>query len=365
MLWPFPSPERAVAASLRHPRKRPPVHEGGDNVGTSGARLRETLCTSCARRNLSENFPETPCAPWRNRHRTTPPQSETAGQPEATPDGGELGDQPTERPGEERRGIRTARRRPTSGQPGTAAQRETAAATGTTSSSAGAEHDGGPPGATWDGGAAGDRGGDGHVGVRGTSRKAKQVRGATRAGGAGDRADGAPAGPTSAAPSATTRSAEGDLRRRRSGRPRRRRGRAGSSVHADDERRAIGATRRRRSGRPRCRRARRTRRRPPMRSADRLGRPGSGAKRGQPRDATRSDGRTAAQKVDLAVGATRPQAGRMCIAGPLDLIHRGAPHHVPVCQAQAPQPASDTARVCDLPHTARMRARPGALTVPA
>jgi len=131
MLWPFPSPERAVAASLRHPRKRPPVHEGGDNVGTSGARLRETLCTSCARRNLSENFPETPCAPWRNRHRTTPPQSETAGQPEATPDGGELGDQPTERPGEERRGIRTARRRPTSGQPGTAAQRETAAATGT------------------------------------------------------------------------------------------------------------------------------------------------------------------------------------------------------------------------------------------
>ena len=147
---------------------------------------------------------------------------------------------------------------------------------------------------------------------------------------------------------------EGNLRRRRSGRPRRRRDRAGSSVHADDERRAIGATRRRCSGRPRHRRAWRTRRLPPMRSAGRLGQPGIGAKGGQPPDATRSDGRTAAQTVDLAVGATRPQADRTCNAGPLDLIHRGAPHHVPVCQRLRPTGASDTSGAsacrCDADH---------------
>lgn len=31
-------------------------------------------------------------------------------------------------------------------------------------------------------------------------------------------------------------------------------------------------------------------------------------------------------------------------AGPLDLIHRGAPHHVPVCQGERPSRASDTAQ---------------------
>ena len=82
---------------------------------------------------------------------------------------------------------------PPRGNLGTAAQRETAATTGTTRSGAGAEHDGGPPG-----GDSGRRrsGRPRRRRVRASarqSRKAKQVRGATRAGGAGDRADGAQA----------------------------------------------------------------------------------------------------------------------------------------------------------------------------
>ena len=226
----------------------------------------------------------------------------------------------------------------------------------------------GHPEETPDGGAAGDRGGDGPAGMRGSRGRRSRCAGQP---GPAER-ETAPTvhrpTPTSTAPSTTTGPAEGDLRRRRSGRPRRRRGRAGSSVHADDERRAIGATRRRRSGRPWCRRAWRTRRRPLMRSAGRLGQPGVGAKRGQPQDATRSDGRTAARKVDLAVGATRPQADRTCKRGaPRSHTSRGPAPCSSLPSADAAARERHGFPRCDLPHATgtRMRAPARRRTVPA
>jgi hypothetical protein len=394
-----PRPEQSTS-----PLGAPPVHGSGDNVGTSGARRPHVLCTSCGWTIFFRNFAETPCAACGNRRRTTPPQSETAGRPEATP-----APRRTGRP--DPRGARRGAPRDAEhdgGRAGGDSRTEQDRATGPARSPApreAAEHDDEPP--------RGDLGrrAAGRPAARRARRRARQPRkgrqadGPPAVGAVGDRSGGAedqlPAGhlgqhhaehrahrrATSDADAAGDRSGDGARRATRGAAPRRCTRPTGGRPPTAAQRATAATTgqgtqgevRRRRQtagpfGRPTAAdratgpasRPRRSHRRPPMRSADRLGRPSTGAQRGRPRDATRSDGRTAAQKVDLAVGATRPQADRMCNAGPLDLIHRGAPHRlrdgerrrVPVCQRVARLPASDTARRCEAHHAWAAGAHP-------
>ena len=234
------------------------------------------------------------------RRGATRTPSETAGQPEETPDGGELGDQPTERPGEERRGPPSTRvghrrqlrrRRPgrpgrrRAGRSGRQSRKAKQAAGQPVADDAGNRSVSGPAlshldstehdhrvrrRATSDDDAAGDRGGDGTgQGVRCTPTTNVGPSGQPGGGEAGNRSADGPGG-------------------RGGGRRCDRRAGWGNPAAA------------RRAGN------RRTRRGPTdvrlhRRSTSRSGQPG------------------------------RRPTGR-ANAGPLDLIHRGAPHHVPVCQ---------------------------------
>ncbi len=257
--------------------------------------------------------------------------SETAGQPEETPDGGELGDQPTERPGEERRGPPSTRvghrrqlRRRRPGRPGRRradrsgrqSRKAKQAAGQPVAGDAGNRGAGGPAlshldstehdhrvrrRATSDDDAAGDRGGDGTgQGVRCTPTTNVGPSGQPGGGEAGNRSVDGPGG-------------------RGGGRRCDRRAGWGNPAAA------------RRAGN------RRTRRGPTdvrlhRRSTSRSGQPG------------------------------RRPTGR-ANAGPLDLIHRGAPHHVPVCQGAHREPATDTvpraACRCDAAHLRSPPPAPG------
>jgi hypothetical protein len=78
------------------------VHRTGDNLGMNPSLPEDKLCTSCGFRNSSRIFSETPCAPCRNRRRTTPTPSTTGG-----PLGGNSGGGTKRETADDRRGPTT------------------------------------------------------------------------------------------------------------------------------------------------------------------------------------------------------------------------------------------------------------------